>query len=113
MERLREHQIVKVCHHHHHHHHLIIGVGVERPRGVGKGPDFKLMVVVVVVVVAVVVAWPVERSGAVPKIRAVLHNEAPPLPFSDLLSSPFFPISQGSQLQHVKRLRGDSNPGHS
>ena len=84
---------------------------MERPRGVGKGPDFRLMVVVVVVV-AVVVAWPVERSGAAPKIRTVLQNEAPPLPFSDLLSSPFFPICQGSQLQHVKRLRGDSNPGH-
>ena len=86
---------------------------MERPRGVGKGPDFRLMVVVVVVV-AVVVAWPVERSGAAPKIRAVLQNEFPPLSlFSDLLSSPLFPISLGSQLQREKRLRGESNSGHS
>ena len=86
---------------------------MERLRGVGKGPDFRLMVVAVVVVV-VVAAWPVERSGAAPKIRAVLQNEAPPLSlFPDLLSSPFFPISLGSQLQHVKLLCGDSNPGRS
>ena len=45
-----------------------IGVGVERPRGVGKGPDFRLMVVVV--------AWPVERSGALPKIKVGVGVES-------------------------------------
>ena len=56
-------------------------MGVERLRGVGKGPDFRLMVVVVVVVVvAVVVAWPVERSGALPKIKVILQSEVPNFP---------------------------------
>ena len=59
----------------------MVGVGVERLRGVGKGPDFRLMVVVV----AVVVAWPVERSGAAQKIRAVLQNEAPTIKFTPSL----------------------------
>ena len=52
----------------------IIEVGVERLRGVEKGPDFWLLVVVVAV------AWPVERGGALPKIKVILRSEVPNFP---------------------------------
>ena len=35
---------------------------------------------VVVVAVVVVVAWPVERSGAPPKIKVILRSEVPNFP---------------------------------
>ena len=59
---------------------------MESLRGVEKGPDFWLMVVVVAVVV--VVAWPVERSGALPKIKVILQSEVPNFPpFSGLFGT--------------------------
>ena len=35
---------------------------------------------VVVVAVVVVVAWPVERSGALPEIKVILRSEVPNFP---------------------------------
>ena len=39
-----------------------------------------VVVVAVVVAVEVVVAWPVERSGALPEIKVILRSEVPNFP---------------------------------
>ena len=74
---------------------------MERLRGVEKWPDFPT-IVVMVVVVAAVVAWPVERSGATPKIEVVLQNESPPSVALLLLHSPFFLIAANAPKKSVE-----------
>ena len=61
-----------------------------------KGPDFRSIVVVVIVIV---VAWPVEVSGATPKIKVILLNEVPNPRLFLALYAPTIHISKTSRYQ--------------